>query len=63
MPERAEPTEAQRDRAALWLARRIGRSMGEDDVKAFADWIACDPDNFRAYEDVADICKRLGTPV
>lgn len=62
MPKRTEPTEAQRDQAALWLARRAGRSIGEDDKKAFADWIARDPANLRAYEEVTEVWSRLDAP-
>lgn len=62
MPPRKEPTETQRDQAALWLARRSGGSVTDEEEKAFHAWIAADPGNRAAYEEAADLWVRLETP-
>jgi len=62
MPPRIEPTAAQREQAALWLARRAGGSMTEDDETNFADWIARDLNHSRAYRDVEGLWNSLDVP-
>jgi transmembrane sensor len=62
MPPRKEPTKAQRDQAALWLARRAGGSVTDEEEKVFHAWIAAEPGNRAAYEEAADLWLRLETP-
>lgn len=62
MPPQIEPTAAQREQAALWLARRAGGSMTAADETNFADWIARDPNHSRAYRDAEDLWNRLDVP-
>lgn len=62
MPPRKVPTEVQRDQAALWLARRSGGSVTDEEEQDFHAWIAADPGNRAAYHEAADLWVRLETP-
>ncbi len=57
-----EPTEAQRDAAALWLARRAGAKRSASLEREFAAWLDADPNNERAYREVAQLWIDLEGP-
>ncbi|MGV1794018.1 DUF4880 domain-containing protein [Rhizobium lusitanum] len=57
-----EPTEEQRDQAALWLAKRTGGSFGASDARKLDDWLNADRRHRRAFDDLRVLYAQLELP-
>ncbi|AYD03592.1 FecR domain-containing protein [Neorhizobium sp. NCHU2750] len=57
-----EPTDEQREEAALWLAKRTGGSFDQAEAKVFDDWLNADLRHRRAFDDVRVLYARLEEP-
>lgn len=62
MAANVEPTEKQRDDAALWLVRRTGRTLTQAEEKQLAEWLARDPLHRKAYDEAEELWIELGAP-
>lgn len=57
-----QPSEEQRDQAALWLAKRAGGSMSASDEAALESWLAADAGNAAAFEEAEALWQKLERP-
>lgn len=57
-----EPTEEQRDEAALWLARKTGGSLTPETAAAFETWLNADRRHRRAYDEARVLFAQLEAP-
>ncbi len=57
-----EPTEEQRDQAALWLAKRTGGSFGANDARKLDDWLNADRRHRRAFDELRVLYAQLESP-
>lgn len=57
-----EPTEEQRDAAALWLVRSLGRSLTIEEEARLRQWLSADLRHRKAYADAQDLWNKLGVP-
>lgn len=57
-----EPTEEQRDEAALWLARRTGGSFGPEDHAKLEAWLNADRRHRRAFDEIRVLYAQLEAP-
>ncbi|NLR98198.1 DUF4880 domain-containing protein [Rhizobium sp. P38BS-XIX] len=57
-----EPTEEQRDQAALWLAKRTGGSFGANDARKLDDWLNADRRHRRAFDELRVLYAQLEQP-
>lgn len=57
-----EPTEEQRDEAALWLVCRMGRSLTNEEEAQLQQWLSADLRHRKAYADAQDLWNELGIP-
>lgn len=57
-----EPTEDQRDEAALWLAKRTGGSLTPDDAEKLEAWLNEDRRHRLAYDELRVLYARLEEP-
>lgn len=59
---REQPTEEQRDEAALWLARKIGGSFGPGDAEKLEIWLNADRRHRRAFDELRVLYAQLEAP-
>lgn len=57
-----EPTEAQRDEAALWLAKRTGGSFSREDADKLEAWLNADRRHRRAFDELRVLYAQLEAP-
>jgi transmembrane sensor len=57
-----EPTDSQRDEAALWLAKKAGGSLGPEEARAHEAWINADRRHRRAYDELRVLYAQLEMP-
>lgn len=57
-----EPTEEQRDEAAIWLAKRIGGSLTPDDAEELEAWLNKDRRHRLVYDELRVLYARLEEP-
>jgi transmembrane sensor len=57
-----EPTDSQRDEAALWLAKKAGGSLGPEEARAHAAWLNADRRHRRAYDELRVLYAQLEMP-
>jgi transmembrane sensor len=57
-----EPTEEQRDEAALWLAKRTGGSLTAQDAERFDAWLNEDRRHRRAFDELRVLYAQLEAP-
>ncbi len=57
-----EPTEEQRDEAALWLAKRTGGSFGTGDAEKLEHWLNADRRHRRAFDELRVLYAQLEAP-
>ncbi|OCJ09428.1 hypothetical protein A6U86_26640 [Rhizobium sp. AC27/96] len=57
-----EPTEEQRDQAALWLAKRTGGSFGASEARKLDDWLNADRRHRRAFDELRVLYAQLEMP-
>ncbi|GGC88973.1 FecR family protein [Chelatococcus reniformis] len=57
-----EPTEEQRDEAALWLAKKTGGSLTRTDAEALEAWLNADLRHRRAFDEARTLYARLEEP-
>ncbi len=62
MPPSLKPTDAQRDAAALWLARRTGGSLSSGEQRELDTWLNADPLNRQAWDEMRVLWARLEEP-
>ncbi|MGQ9364802.1 FecR family protein [Azospirillum sp. ST 5-10] len=57
-----QPSDEQKDAAALWLAKRAGGSMSGDDEARLQAWLAADRGNRQAFDQMRVVWAQLGEP-
>ncbi len=57
-----EPSQEQKDAAALWQAKRAGGSMSAADERAFQGWLDADRGNRLAFDQIRVLWARLEAP-
>ncbi|MFC7397208.1 FecR family protein [Chelatococcus sp. GCM10030263] len=57
-----EPTDSQRDEAALWLAKKTGGSLGPEEARAHEAWLNADRRHRRAYDELRVLYAQLEMP-
>ena len=57
-----EPTDEQRDEAALWLAKRTGGSLQSGDAEKLEDWLNADRRHRRAFDELRVLYAQLEEP-
>ena len=57
-----EPTEEQRDEAALWFAKKSGGSLSPNCAKDLEAWLNADLKHRRAYDDIRVLYAQLEAP-
>lgn len=57
-----KPTEEQRDTAALWLAKRTGGPLSDDEQCELDGWLNADPANRLAWDEMRVLWARLEEP-
>ncbi len=57
-----EPTEEQRDEAALWLAKRTGGSFSREDADKLEAWLNADRRHRRAFDELRVLYGQLEAP-
>lgn len=62
MPPSHKPTEEQRDIAALWLARRTGGSLSEEEHIELEAWLNANPMNRQAWDEMRIMWAQLEEP-
>lgn len=62
MAASVEPSEKQRDDAALWLVRRTNRSISPAEEIEFTEWLDADPRHRVAYAEIQDLWVCLEEP-
>ncbi len=62
MTDDAEPTEEQRDAAALWLSKRVGKSLTSAEAEDMEQWLNADRRHRLAFDQVRVVWAQLEKP-
>ncbi|MET0313213.1 MAG: FecR domain-containing protein [Hansschlegelia sp.] len=57
-----EPTEEERDVAAVWVAKSVGGSLASDEAKDLETWLGGDPRRRRAFDEARVLYAQLEAP-
>lgn len=62
MQHKSEPTDVQKDKAALWLAKKAGGSLSPEDEARLEHWLNEAPGNRLAYDQLRVLWAQLEAP-